>query len=110
MLMNQDMEGRYELSDLEPLNLGKSQVAHGSELQCVNGFECLSVKLAVVFGLNKNSDGSCYLQSAGWFQAGLPFEGEYKPDVGRTPNAASEPTLKILASARGYEMRPGDKR
>ncbi|GAX75789.1 hypothetical protein CEUSTIGMA_g3232.t1 [Chlamydomonas eustigma] len=46
----------------------------------------------------------------GWFQAGLPFEGEYKPDVGRTPNAASEPTLKILASARGYEMRPGDKR
>ena len=47
----------------------------------------------------------------GWYQAGLPFEGneEYKPDVGRTPMAAFEPTLKQMASARGYEMRPDDK-
>lgn len=45
----------------------------------------------------------------GWYQAELPFEGDYQPEIGRTPNAAAEPTIKVLTSARGYEMRPDDK-
>lgn len=52
---------------------------------------------------------SCPFLSTGWYQADLPFEGDYKPEIGRTPNAASEPTIKVLTSARGYEMRPDDK-
>lgn len=41
----------------------------------------------------------------------MEFEGpeDYKPDVGRTPSAAAEPTLQQINSARGYEMRPDDR-
>ncbi|KAG2484184.1 hypothetical protein HYH03_016996 [Edaphochlamys debaryana] len=45
----------------------------------------------------------------GWFQADLPIEGEYRPDIGRTPMAVAEPQLKNIAASTGYEMRPGDK-
>ncbi|KAG2499656.1 hypothetical protein HYH03_002594 [Edaphochlamys debaryana] len=29
----------------------------------------------------------------GWFKAGLPIQGEYKPEIGRTPMAADEPVV-----------------
>ncbi|KXZ50257.1 hypothetical protein GPECTOR_17g895 [Gonium pectorale] len=45
----------------------------------------------------------------GWYQADLPMVGDYKPDIGRTPMAAAEPTLQRLNQERGYEMRPEDK-
>ncbi|KAG1681033.1 hypothetical protein FOA52_009993 [Chlamydomonas sp. UWO 241] len=47
----------------------------------------------------------------GWYQADLPFEGEeeFKPDVGRTPNAAGEPMLQRVRQSTGYEMREDDK-
>ncbi|GLI61163.1 hypothetical protein VaNZ11_003449 [Volvox africanus] len=45
----------------------------------------------------------------GWYQADLPMEGDYTPDLGRTPMAAAEPTLQRLNQERGYEMRPEDK-
>ncbi|GIL95245.1 hypothetical protein Vretimale_1273 [Volvox reticuliferus] len=45
----------------------------------------------------------------GWYQADLPIEGDYTPDIGRTPMAAAEPTLQRLNQERGYEMRPEDK-
>lgn len=46
----------------------------------------------------------------GWYQGDLPFNGDYKPDIGRTPSAAPEPTLTLLTQERGYEMAPGDKK
>lgn len=45
----------------------------------------------------------------GWFQSDLPMEGDYKPELGRTPMAAAEPTLKQINQERGYEMKEGDK-
>ncbi len=42
----------------------------------------------------------------GWYQAELPMKGEYKPDIGRTPMAAAEPTLQRVNQERGYEIRP----
>ncbi|GBF99753.1 hypothetical protein Rsub_12528 [Raphidocelis subcapitata] len=45
----------------------------------------------------------------GWYQAELPFTGPYTPELGRFPSAASEPTLRGIASASGYETRPEDK-
>lgn len=45
----------------------------------------------------------------GWFQAGLPFVGEYAPDLGRTPMAAAEPMLQNINQAVGYELRANDK-
>ncbi|KAG2436239.1 hypothetical protein HXX76_006550 [Chlamydomonas incerta] len=45
----------------------------------------------------------------GWYQADLPMSGDYKPDIGRTPMAAAEPTLQRVNQERGYEMRPEDK-
>jgi hypothetical protein len=44
----------------------------------------------------------------GWFQAGLPFVGNYAPDVGRTPSAASEPSLQRISQSVGYEQRGDD--
>jgi len=47
----------------------------------------------------------------GWYQADLDFEGEgeYSPEISRTPMAAADPTLKSTAASAGYEMRPDDK-
>ncbi|KAG2449189.1 hypothetical protein HYH02_005936 [Chlamydomonas schloesseri] len=45
----------------------------------------------------------------GWYQAELPMKGEYKPDIGRTPMAAAEPTLQRVNQERGFDMRPEDK-
>jgi hypothetical protein len=44
----------------------------------------------------------------GWFQAGLPFVGEYAPDLGRTPSAAAEPAMQRITQSVGYEQRQGD--
>ena len=41
-------------------------------------------------------------------QAGLPIEGDYVPQTGRSPNAAADPTLARINQERGYEMREGD--
>lgn len=38
------------------------------------------------------------------------MSGEYKPDIGRTPMAAAEPTLQRVNQERGYEMRPEVRR
>ncbi|KAL6751177.1 rhodanese-like protein [Haematococcus lacustris] len=48
----------------------------------------------------------------GWYQADLDFEGEgsYKPEIGRTPSAAAEPTIEAIRSSTGYQMRAGDKK
>eukprot|EP00199_Chlamydomonas_sp_CCMP681_P005500 CAMPEP_0119105680 /NCGR_PEP_ID=MMETSP1180-20130426/3583_1 /TAXON_ID=3052 ORGANISM="Chlamydomonas cf sp, Strain CCMP681" /NCGR_SAMPLE_ID=MMETSP1180 /ASSEMBLY_ACC=CAM_ASM_000741 /LENGTH=243 /DNA_ID=CAMNT_0007090803 /DNA_START=57 /DNA_END=788 /DNA_ORIENTATION=- len=48
----------------------------------------------------------------GWYQSDLDFEGtgEYKPDIGRTPSAAAEPTLESIRASTGYQMREGDKK
>lgn len=48
----------------------------------------------------------------GWFQSDFPFsgEGEYTPEIGRTPMAAGDPTMTILREARGYEVRESDKK
>eukprot|EP00798_Chlamydomonas_sp_ICE-L_P007495 gene7495-641_t len=46
----------------------------------------------------------------GWYQADLPFNGDYRPEMGRTPNAAQDPTLKVAAAAGGYQIRPEDKK
>ena len=47
----------------------------------------------------------------GWHQADLPFVGDYKPEIGRFPSAAAEPTLEQrVAQGQGYEARPGDKK
>jgi rhodanese-related sulfurtransferase len=45
----------------------------------------------------------------GWFQADLPIQGDYVPDIGRTPAGASDPTLKNVSEGTGYDMRPDDK-
>jgi rhodanese-related sulfurtransferase len=45
----------------------------------------------------------------GWYQANLPIEGNYVPDLGRTPMAAQDPTLQNVAQSTGYEMKEGDK-
>lgn len=45
----------------------------------------------------------------GWYQAELPIVGDYKPDLGRTPMAAQDPTLQNAAQSAGYEMKEGDK-
>ncbi|MEW5317100.1 MAG: hypothetical protein WDW38_008428 [Sanguina aurantia] len=45
----------------------------------------------------------------GWYQADLPMDGDYTPDVGRTPSAAAEPTLSLLNQARGYELNANDR-
>lgn len=45
----------------------------------------------------------------GWYQAEMPMEGDYRPDIGRTPMAAAEPTLQRITQETGYEMRPEDK-
>lgn len=45
----------------------------------------------------------------GWYQASLPMEGDYQPELGRTPMAAAEPTLQRITEEKGYETRPGDK-
>jgi rhodanese-related sulfurtransferase len=45
----------------------------------------------------------------GWYQAELPITGDYKPDLGRTPMAAADPTLQNVAQSTGYEMKEGDK-
>jgi hypothetical protein len=44
----------------------------------------------------------------GWYQAGLPFVGDYAPELGRTPLAAAEPTLQRINQSVGYEQRAGD--
>jgi rhodanese-related sulfurtransferase len=46
----------------------------------------------------------------GWYQEDGEMVGEYKPDIGRTPMAAQDPTLARLSAETGYEVRPGDKR
>lgn len=46
----------------------------------------------------------------GWYQADLPFNGDYKPEIGRFPSAAPEPTLQAINESRGYETRAGDKK
>ncbi|GFH23759.1 rhodanese-like protein, partial [Haematococcus lacustris] len=45
-------------------------------------------------------------------KADLDFEGEgsYKPEIGRTPSAAAEPTIEAIRSSTGYQMRAGDKK
>lgn len=48
-------------------------------------------------------------QVYGWYQSDLPMEGDYTPDVGRTPSAAAEPTLSLLNQARGYELNANDR-
>lgn len=46
----------------------------------------------------------------GWYQEDGVIVGEYKPDIGRTPMAAQDPTLARLSAETGYELRPGDKK
>jgi len=48
----------------------------------------------------------------GWYQADLDFEGrgEYKPQIGRTPMAAPEPTLGVIRESTNYDQREGDKK
>ncbi len=46
----------------------------------------------------------------GWYQSDLPFTGDFKPDMGRTPNAVEDPTMKAVRQSSGYEMRPEDKK
>lgn len=43
-------------------------------------------------------------------QAGLPIDGDYYPQTGRSPNAAgpTDPTLARINQERGYEVREGD--
>lgn len=44
-------------------------------------------------------------------KADLPFTGAYKPEIGRFPSAAPEPTLtQAIGQSRGYEVRGGDKK
>lgn len=45
----------------------------------------------------------------GWYQSDLPMTGNYKPELGRTPMAAAEPTFKNINQSIGYEMKEGDK-
>eukprot|EP00882_Tetradesmus_deserticola_P009218 GHRQ01009722.1.p2 GENE.GHRQ01009722.1~~GHRQ01009722.1.p2 ORF type:complete len:254 (+),score=104.27 GHRQ01009722.1:215-976(+) len=45
----------------------------------------------------------------GWYQAELPIEGTYTPDLGRTPMAAQDPAVNNIAQSQGYEQKPGDK-
>ncbi|KAI8466255.1 MAG: rhodanese-like protein [Monoraphidium minutum] len=45
----------------------------------------------------------------GWYQANLDFTGEYKPEIGRFPTAAGEPSLKNAGQGKDYEVRRGDK-
>lgn len=33
-----------------------------------------------------------------------------QPEIGRFPSAAAEPTLKNINQARGYDVRPEDKK
>lgn len=48
----------------------------------------------------------------GWYQADLEFEGEgeYTPELGRTPMAAAEPMLQNIRASSGYAVRPDDKK
>uniref|UniRef100_A0A383WG05 Rhodanese domain-containing protein n=1 Tax=Tetradesmus obliquus TaxID=3088 RepID=A0A383WG05_TETOB len=45
----------------------------------------------------------------GWYQADLPIEGTYTPDLGRTPMAAQDPAVNSIAQSTGYEQQAGDK-
>uniref|UniRef100_A0A7S0RIG6 Rhodanese domain-containing protein n=1 Tax=Chlamydomonas leiostraca TaxID=1034604 RepID=A0A7S0RIG6_9CHLO len=60
------------------------------------------------------TDQVCHLDRGvyGWYQADFEFEGEgeYAPDIGRTPMAAAEPTLQVIRQSAGYEMRSTDKK
>eukprot|EP00878_Enallax_costatus_P008267 GHUV01008643.1.p1 GENE.GHUV01008643.1~~GHUV01008643.1.p1 ORF type:complete len:142 (+),score=29.64 GHUV01008643.1:1345-1770(+) len=71
----------------------------------------LQAAYKVLTEAGKTSDEVAHLERGlyGWYQAELPIVGDYKPDVGRTPMAAQEPTLQDAAQSSAYETKEGDK-
>ena len=66
----------------------------------------------IIISQGLTSGEVCHLDRGlyGWYQEDQSMVGDYKPDIGRSPMAAQDPTLSVVSASTGYEIRPGDKK